>query len=249
MGYGKWISGAVGWALGGPIGGILGYTLGSMFEGDPDSQGSERGTSYGKRGSFSKSEERNSFLVSLLVLSSAVMKADGKVMKSELDYVIRFITGNFGPDAAREASLYLKELLTKEVDIPTVGAQIKRYMNIEARVQLLHYLAGIAAADGVVTRAELNLLKEIASALGVSQRESDSIFAMFDNGADAAYQVLEVDKDASDEEIRKAYKRLAVKHHPDKVSHLGADIVRASEERFKRVSEAYEKIKKERQMS
>ncbi|MDZ4059397.1 MAG: TerB family tellurite resistance protein [Bacteroidales bacterium] len=249
MGYGKWISGALGWAFAGPIGGILGYTLASLLEGGADTLNKERIQPGGGRGSYSKTEERNSFLVSLLVLSSAVMKADGKVMKSELDYVKRFITANFGPDAASEASLFLKDLLKKDVDILSVGAQIKRYMNLEARVQFLHYLTGIAAADGVVSRAELNLIKEIASALGVSSKESDSILAMFDNGAKAAYQILEVDENATDEEIKKAYKKLAIKHHPDKVSHLGADIVRASEERFKSVSQAYEKIKKERQMS
>lgn len=242
MGYGKWISGAIGWALGGPIGAIFGYALGSILE-----KGSSlEQTTYSPRTRFSQTEERNSFLISLLVFSSAVMKADGKVMKSELNYVREFIKKSFGPDAALESTKYLKDLLEKEVEINKIGEQVRQYMNYQARVQLLHYLTGIARADKVVSYAELVVLREIAAALAIPSNESDSIFAMFDNGIEAAYQILEVPTSATDNEIKRAYKELAVKHHPDKVSHLGADVQRGAEERFKKIAEAYERIKKER---
>jgi len=248
MGYGKWITGALGWALGGPIGGIIGFAVGSLF----DIEGKQvEGHSYGQSyasspRAYTNAEERNSFLVSLLVLSSAVMKADGRIMKSELDYVKRFIIQNFGQEASVEATRILKDLLEKEVDINAVCSQIQRYMNPEARIQLLHYLTGIAQADGTVSTPELELLRHISATLGISRDESESIFAMFDKGIDAAYQVLEIDKNATDEEVKKAYRRLAVKHHPDKVSNLGHDVQKAAEERFKSISEAYEKIKKDR---
>ncbi len=245
MSYGKWISGAVGWALGGPIGAIFGFALASLLE--KDSSVKLKSDSTGRI--FSQTEERNSFLISLLVFSSAVMKADGKIMKSELDYVREFLTKNFGPDAAIEATKYLKDLLEKEVDISRVGEQIRRYMNYEARIQLLHYLTGIARADGAVTTSELTVLREIAFAMAISANESNAIFAMFDNGIEASYQILELPIDATDDQIKKAYKYLAVKHHPDKVSHLGADVQKASEERFKKIAEAYEKIKKERRFN
>lgn len=244
MGYGKWITGALGWALGGPIGGILGFAVGSIFDKGREYSQTQQEHISGRV--YSDTEQRNSFLVSLLVLSSAVMKADGRIMKSELDYVRRFISQSFGEDAAREASVLLRDLLKKDVDLNAVGFQIQRYMNPEARIQLLHYLTGIAQADGTVSTPELEVLRRISATLGISRDESESIFAMFDKGIDAAYQVLEIEKSASDEEVKKAYKRLAVKHHPDKVSNLGPDVQRAAEERFKSISEAYEKIKKDR---
>ena len=242
MGYSKWITGAIGWAVGGPIGAIFGFALGSLLEKGSSIEQSP----YSQRVQFSPTEERNSFLISLLVFSSAVMKADGKVMKSELDYVREFIKRSFGPDAAVEASKYLRDLLEKEVEISKVGEQIRRYMTYEARIQLLHYLTGIARADGAVSYAELVVLREIAAALAIPLSESNAVFAMFDNGIEAAYQILEIPIDASDNEVKKAYKELAVKHHPDKVSHLGADVQKAAEERFKKIAEAYEKIRKER---
>jgi DnaJ like chaperone protein len=233
MGFSKWISGAIGWAVAGPIGGILGFAMASILEN-------------GKFISGNGNEQRNSFLVSLLVLSSAIMKADGKVLKSELEYVKAFLITNFGADAAAEALLYLKELLVKEIDITAVGSQIGMNMEYEARIQLLHYLTGIAKADGRVSDNELGVLRQISIAMGVSQRESEAVFAMFKVDEDALYRVLEVDRNASAEEIKRAYRKLAVKHHPDKVSNLGPDVQRAAEERFKSISLAYETIKKER---
>lgn len=237
MGYGKWITGALGWAIGGPLGGILGFAVGSFFDSKSEHVS---GTSY------NRVEERNSFMVSLLVLSSSVMKADGRVMKSELDYVRKFIEQNFGKEAAAESTLLLRDILKKDVDIDAVGGQIRGYMNLDSRLQLLHYLTGIALADGTVSSDELAVLRRIALSVGIPQNESESIFAMFDKGIDAAYQVLEIEKTATDEDVKKAYKRLAVKHHPDKVSNLGSDVQKAAEERFKSISEAYDKIKKDR---
>ena len=237
MGYGKWITGALGWAVGGPIGGIIGFAVASIFEGK---EGSAISSGY------TPVEQRNSFLVSLLVLSSAVMKADNRVMKSELDYVKRFISENFGIDAATESSLLLKDFLKQEVDIDAVCAQVKRNVNAPTRLQLLHFPTGIAQADGMVSSDELTVLRRIAAALAIPLQDSESIFAMFDKGIDAAYQVLEIDKSATDDEVKKAFKRMALKHHPDKVTHLGPDVQKAAEEKFKSVAEAYEKIKKER---
>ena len=237
MAAGKWISGVLGWVLGGPIGGIIGFALGSVLDAGVKSSSSTAEVHTG---------ERNSFLMSLLILSSAVMKADGKVMRSELEYVKNFIAHQFGPDAVPQSIQILKRLLQQDVSIGEVCGQIRMHLHAAARLQLLHYLTGIAQADGVVTPEELSLLKQIAAALAISRANSDSVFAMFENGIDSAYKILEINRNASDEEVKRAYKRLAVKHHPDKVASLGADVQKAAEQKFKAISEAYEKIKKER---
>ncbi len=244
MGLGKWISGAIGWALGGPIGGIIGFSLGALFENNSSNSGSNGGYDAGTRNGYT--EQRNSFMVSLLVLSAAVMKADGKVMRSELDYVKGFIRSNFGEYAVAQALKILQDLLQKNIDLPQVCAQIKVYMDMPQRLQLLHYLVGIAQADGNVSQSELEELKRIARYLGISDRESESVLAMFGNRLEDAYKVLELSPDATDEQVKKAYKKMALKHHPDRVEALGEDVKRAAEEKFKAISTAYETIKKER---
>lgn len=247
MGIGKWISGFLGWVVGGPIGALIGFSLGALMERDDANSGAN---TQGAQSSSSRSrqyaEQRNSFLVSLLVLSAAVMKADGKVMRSELEYVKDFIRRNFGDFAVPEALKVLQDLLQKDIDLPEVCAQIKLYMDTPQRLQLLHFLVGIAQADGHVSTSELEELKRIATYLGISERESQSIFSMFGNKVEDAYKVLEITPEATDEEVKKAYKKMALKHHPDRVETLGEDVKKAAEEKFKAISVAYETIKKER---
>ncbi len=242
MGYGKWISGALGWALGGPIGGLIGYLIGNVL----DNNVNGTSTAFRANKSYSSSEERNSFLVSMLVLSASIMKADGKVMRSELEYVKGFIAKNFGEMAVSQALSVLKDILEKDINLPEVCAQIKLYMVADQRLQLLHFLIGIAQADGYVSKAELNTLKDIAKYLGIAEQDCNSLLAMFNNNLESAYKVLEIEETATDDEVKRAYKKMAIKHHPDKVEALGEDVKRVAEEKFKSVIAAYELIKKER---
>jgi len=231
--YGKWIGGGLGWVLLGPIGGILGFAIGSVLD-------SSETTVY------TKQNNRNSFLVSLLVLVAEVMKADGKVVKSELDYVKKYFVANFGAAAAREALMLLRDILRQDVPLKDVSHQIRDNMDYPSRLQLLHFLFGISNADGVMHPKEVAIISNIASWIGVSNADFDSIKSMFVDNLEACYRVLEIEPTVSIDEIKKAYRNMALKHHPDKVSYLGEDIRKAAEEKFQKVNEAYDKIKKDR---
>ncbi len=184
--------------------------------------------------------------MSLLVLVAAVMKADGKVVKSELDYVKQYFAQSFGPAASQEAMLYLRDLLKQEIPLRDVATQIRQRLDHSSRLQLLHFLYGVSGADGNFHPEEVRVIDRIASYLGISHKDAQSIKSMFYGDTDAAYKILEVEANTSDEEIKKAYRRMAVKHHPDKVAYLGDDIKKAASEKFKKLNEAYEQIKKER---
>lgn len=249
----RFIFGAIGWAAGGFIGGLIGFALGSFVDGATSQKtigagsGSSTGGGYSGRRTYTTNEQRNSFLVSLLVLSAAVMKADGKVLKSELNYIKDFIRQNFGEDAVQDALSIIKNLLQSNIDVYQACSQIKMYMQLSQRLQLFHYLLGIAQADGQVSPEESSLLYTIGTSLGLNEKDIRSIMGMFEPDKDP-YKILEIDKTATDEEVRKAYRRMAVRFHPDKVESLGADVKKAAEEKFKSVQSAYEQIKKERGM-
>lgn len=242
MGYGKWIAGFLGWSVGGPLGALLGFGLGAMMDGVISSVGSMEKID----GGTVRTGQRNSFLLSLMVLSAAVMKADGKVMRSELDYVKEFIRRSFGDYALPEAMRILRELLKKDVPVEEICAQIALNMPSSQRLQLLHYLCGLAASDSGTSEAELMMLRRIASCLRIPDSDAKSVFAMFGAGVDDAYKVLGLDRSATDDEVKKAYRSMAMKHHPDKVANLGEDVRQAAEEKFKAIRSAYEQIKKER---
>jgi len=236
--YGKWIGGGLGWAFGGPIGALLGFAFGSMIDGMQSGKYEHRaGASQTLPGDFS---------VSLLIMAAAVMKADGKVLKSELDFVKRFFIQNFGQAQAEQQLLALREILKQNIDVREVSLQIKQYMEYPSRLQLLHLLFGISMADGHVHPNEIRVIDTIRSYLGIRVNDYESIKAMFVKDNYSAYTILEITPDASDEEVKKAYRKMAMKYHPDKVSHLGPDIQKSAKEKFQKVAASYEDIKKQR---
>ncbi len=240
--FGKWIAGGLGWAFLGPIGGIMGFVLGSMFE-------NEKGfTTEGAGAGHATRTTTGGYVMSLLVLVAAVMKADGKVLKSELNYVKDFFVRSFGASSAQEATKLLRDLLNQNIPVTDVCRQIEKNMDYSSRLQLLHFLFGIAQADGNVDASEQRLIDQIASTMGISGKDYESIKSMFVANTDAAYKILEVEPNATDEEIKKAYRKMAMKYHPDKVSYLGDDFQKAAKEKFQKVNEAYENLKKERNL-
>ena len=185
--------------------------------------------------------------MSLVVLTAALMKADGKVTQRELDHVRRFFMQQFGAQQAGELLILLRDALKQEIPVHEVCAQVRHNMPHPVRLQLLHYLIGLAHADGEVHRSEIGLLRTVAHELGISEKDLGSLSAMFrtaDPGA--AYAVLEIERTATDEEVKKAYRRMAMKYHPDKVAQLGEEVQKAANEKFKKVQEAYETLQRER---
>lgn len=241
-GSGKWITGGLGWVLGGPIGGILGFVVGSMFD-EKQVGAAEQDYQPGH------TTTRGGYVVSLLVLVAAVMKADGSVMKSELEYTKQFFVRSFGQQAASDAIKMLRDLLKQNIPVTDVCVQIRKNMDHPSRLQLVHFLFGIASADGQVHDAEHKLIAHMAMHMGISEKDYKSIEAMFVADTDAAYKILEVAPTATDEELKKAYRKMAVKYHPDKVHYLGADIQKAAHEKFQKVNEAWETIKKQRNIA
>lgn len=187
--------------------------------------------------------------MSMVVLIAAMMKADGKVTQSELDNVRNFFNRQFGALQAQQLLVVLRDVLKREIPVHEVCVQIRHNMAHPVRLQLMHYLVGLAHADGHVDRAEFDLLKRIAHDLGINDRDLASLSAMFRKAdPSSAYQILEVPATATDDEVKKAYRRMAMKFHPDKVAQLGEEVQKAAGEKFKKVQEAYETIQEQRGM-
>lgn len=266
----RWIGGVLGWTLGGPIGGLMGFVFGefvdSITKGEKDSKSGDYKQQYKKYRHHTTSSD---FENSLLILSAAVMKADGVSLKSELTYINSFYIENYGEDKAKHYMAALQKLLDNEFDLRRVCEQIRYFMEHSLRLQILHYLFGIAKSDGYIHPEEIAVIFDISRYLGIHRRDFESVKAMFyayssnsrsdrthksyskrpsSSSLQNPYVILEIPKTATDQEVKKAYRSLARKYHPDKVAHMGDKYVEKAKEKFIIVDEAYDSIKRQRGM-
>ena len=240
---GKWIGGGLGWAFGGPVGALIGFALGSMFDG---TQISGMATSM----SPNRTTEGD-FKMSLLVLMACIMKADGHVDKSELAVVKKFLVANFGEQGALDALQILKNLLEQDINESDVAMQISQNLNYSSKLELLHLLFNIAYADGEVVASEMATIQRISNIFRIDRLDFESVKAPYMKHVDRdwAYKSLEIDPSATNDEIKKAYRNMAKKYHPDKVMDLGEDVKKSATEKFRSINEAYENLKTQRGMA
>lgn len=227
------------------MGALLGLFIGSIFDKTTDAANPQEPpfpATGGRTG-------RGDFMFSLTVLTTSVMQADGRVMRSELEFVKEFLKRNFGVEATKEALAMIQELTKHPIPLTEVCRQIRQYMDTPSRTQLLYFLFGVAKADGNVSGEEIRLLENIAMQMGIDPSTFNSVKSMYYDDLESAYRILGITRNASNEEVKKAYRERAMENHPDKVGHLGEDIRKAAEEKFTQINAAYEKIKKQRHMN
>lgn len=242
----KWFAAILGYFFLRFPGAILGFLLGSFL----DNLNGKGGARTVFRDFSQQSVSPADFELNLLSLCSIVIKADGQVSQRELDYVRQYFISTYGKEKANAIFRTFNEVIKKrEVSAQRICSYLNQRTRYEVRLQLLHFLFGIAQADGRVSSAEVNKLKELAEYLRVGQHDFESIMAMFIKSADNAYKILEIERSATDEEIKKAYRTMAKKFHPDRVVTENEAIKKGAEEKFKEVQKAYETIQQERGIS
>ena len=248
--FSKWLGAGIGFVSGGPIGAIIGFVAGSVVDAYTSEDFEVDRKTFQRRFRNSPGQTQSGdFEISLLVLSAIVIKADGKVDQRELDFVRSQFIGMYGKERANNAFKLFKGIIKKQISARQVCMQIRQHMPHSSRLQLLHFLFGIAKADGHVTQVEVEEIRKIAGYLYINQHDFESIKAMFYNSTDSAYKILEIEKSVADDEVKKAYRRMAKKYHPDKLQSLGDEHMKGAQEKFQSIQSAYESIKKERGIS
>ncbi len=246
----KWILGALGFVMGGPIGAIVGVVMGALFDGitgmsvysSPNESSDAGGRSFS---GASRHVTGGDIRITILVLIACVMKADGKVLKSEVTFIKPYLLRWYGEEGAKQALQVLKQLLERDMDYATIAAQVKDNINYSNRLEIVNILLQLAYADGEIDSSELRMIERIAAGMGVTPTDVQSMTALYMKGRDAdwAYKALEIASDATDDEVKKAYRRMAMKYHPDKVTDAAQEVKDNATEKFRAIHEAYEHIK------
>lgn len=248
---GKLIGALVG-SIAGPLGTLFGGFLGHLF----DRAVEERRAA----GAFSPgfgftadpfSQAQVNFLTCLIGLAVAVANTEGRVRQSQIDAMKAFFREHlpYGP-ADQELIQRLIDGMYLErdrIDVAALCAYYRGTTSPEARLLLLRLLLQIAEADREgVSRAEEEMIRRIAALLGIPDPFYRQARAERARGAGRAYEILGIRPSASAEEVKAAYRKLAMENHPDRVASLGPELVKVAEEKFKAIQEAYDEVRREK---
>lgn len=206
-------------------------------------------------------------IFSVLALAAYLSKADRKVSRDEYDYIKTALNESFPPQKANAYFNSFESLLRERISLKKVAQKINTNLTPNHKVQLLHFLIGLLTVDRILSPEEEQKLYAIARSIRIPKGSVRSLIALFQfqrtrgsnhnqkrayqskstiTSLSNAYAIFGVNPNASANEIKKKYRELAKKHHPDKVANLGPAFQKKAKEKFQLIQDAYELIKKDK---
>ena len=253
----EWICAIIGFAFFQFPGAILGYFIGYLFKQASGGISFFDNQTKPFQGSQGHNVTSADFELHLLSLCSLVIRANGVVTQAELDFVRMQFVQMYGKERANAVFRKFNELVKgREISAQRVATYVRARTTYETRLQIIYFLFGIAKADGKVSDDEVQQIREISYYFFINSVDFESIKAMFvgyqqnyqqtNEYRVDAYKILGVSSSATEAEVKRAYRDMAKKYHPDKVITDDEAIKKGAEEKFKQVQQAYDQICRER---
>ena len=197
--------------------------------------------------------DKDNFLRAYICLSANMMRRDNRQTLAKTVYANTFFKREF-KSVGFDYHAALKFSLRYPIQIDTVCYWINFHViDKRLKIQIIHLLVGIAMTDGGLVKNELWLLRELIRQLNLEQSDLDAILSIYFeeeqkstlsksklSSRENALNILELDRNVSLKDIKKAYRKLVMIHHPDKFVNEGEEEVKLAEVRFLKIKEAYE---------
>jgi len=253
--WGKLAGAAAGFALGGPLGALLGGVAGHIADTALDS-GSETGPQSGPQfGNDAGQPERSQvvFTMGVIALSAKMAKADGRVTSDEVEAFNQVF--HIPPEEAGNVRRIFNLAKRDVAGYESYARQIANIFrnNPGALEDLLDGLFYIAKADAELHPMEIDFLRRVSDIFGFSPREFERLHSSHALGIDGElrddpYLILGIDPDISNDDLKKAYRRMVKENHPDALSARGVpeEFVTLANEKLAAINVAYERILLER---
>ena len=236
---GKAIGAGLGFLFGGPFGAILGTMTGDFF--DKSLRQIPTGMPQGNQ------ERSLNFVTHLVGILVTIAKADGHVSRQEINIIERaFVSFGFkGEDLSFIRNL-INQTSRVDLDLRAVCYEFKQYSSYEERLSLLRIVYLVAFADKELHANEERMINDIIGLVEIDVDDAFELRAEFCSDSDKHYQILNVTRSSSVDDIKKSYRHLSKQYHPDRVSHLGDEFAKLATDKFQIINKAYEEIKIER---
>ena len=252
---GKMIGGTIGFALGGPIGAVAGAAFGHTFVDRKEDEylSSRIGEGPTAQATLSSNEQAQLvFFTAAFSMLAKISKADGKVTDQEISAVETFMRQQLQLDAAgqKTAINIFRQAISSPEPFEAFAQQFYSVVNVQPNILefMLDILFRVSAADGDISREEETLLLSASNIFRFSDSDYERIKSRYVSVSNKYYSVLKCDHNASDDEVKKQYRKLVTEYHPDKIEAKGLpeEFIKLANEKFKEIQEAWDAIKKER---
>jgi len=248
--WGAGIGAGIGMMLGGPFGALIGAGIGSSMTRE------ERGgydRSYGEQPLYGEHEQRQvAFLVATFSMLGKIAKADGLVSEDEIAFIKGFIKNELELDdnARRIAIEIFNRAKSDPTPVEQYAAQLSGiFPNDDAmRETIYRVLFSTAMADGHLHPAEKEILQRIPRILRLRANIYQELSSELGGDLEGYYALLGCKPDASDAEIKSAYRKKCMEYHPDKLASKGLPegFTKFANDQMQQFSDAYDRIMKQR---
>lgn len=247
--FGKIVGGTLGFAIGGPLGAIAGAALGHTFDVSNDQYYADEA----HRLSYHE-QAQMTFFVGAFSMLAKLSKVDGRISPEEIQTIGKFMAHdlNLSPESERFATQVFNTAIDSPNSFQDFAAQF--YHQFQHQPQLLDLmmdvLLRVSVADGTMSESEENLISAAAKIFNFSERKYKELKSRYAPDFERYYAILDTDSRASDEEIKKNYRKLVKEYHPDTIASKGLpeEFTNFAQDKFREIQEAYEVISQERGM-
>ena len=248
--WGKVIGGVAGFALGGPLGALLGTVAGHAVDKMKAAEAAAGGGRDAMFDGFDQDARQVAFTTAVIALSAKMAKADGRISADEIAAFKTIF--HIPPDETSHVARIWDEAKNQPGGYEPYAQQIAQLFQHEPAVmeEILGALFHIAKADGAVHPAEMEMLSRTAMIFGFNAHAFERLknIHLGADGGDNPYDVLGISPDASDEEVKKTYRKLIRENHPDTLMAQGVpqEFIDLANEKMATINAAYDRIEKQR---
>jgi DnaJ like chaperone protein len=259
--FGKMVGGSLGFVIGGPIGAIAGAAFGHTFVDKKEQAylssrpGSRQHSRLGAQETLSSNEQAQLvFFTAAFSMLAKICKVDGRITDKEINAINMFMRQDLQLDANSQqtAQNIFRQAVNSHESFDAFAMQFYSVFRTQPNIieLMIDVLLRVSSADGSISNDEEHLLLSAIRIFNYSNDDYERLKSRYVKTSNKYYAILKCDESATNEEIKKQYRKLANEYHPDKIEAKGLpeEFIKFANTKFKEIQEAYDNIKKERSL-
>jgi DnaJ like chaperone protein len=195
------------------------------------------------------------FFVATFSMLAKVAQADGRISPEEIHAVEHFMAHelNLAPESKRFAVEIFETAIHSPMEFEDFAGQFYHQFQNQPRLLdlMIDLLLRLSVADGTLTESEEKLINSAARIFHFTEEKYHELKSRYAPDFEKYYAILGTNSRASDDEIKRQYRKLVKEYHPDKIASKGLpeEFTKLANDKFREIQDAYDAVRRERGMT